>query len=387
MTSRIDTPTRLRNLRERYLAGDLERRQFLGLLGCAATVAGVSSSALLAGMRSAHAAVEQLRFDGWGGIVSEAFRKHAFDPYEQETGIKVVDGTFGSEEEHLTNVRASQGGEYNIHLSSGVTKYKQFTDAGYGVVLNEDNIPNLALVMQALIDPFRKITPDGLSCVPFDYGTSGLAYNKKHISLEDMEREGPNILLATEFKGKIGGYGDWQTRIWYGALQTGQEPNKVEDIDAIWDKVREHRDLVLKYYGSGAELMDLLAKEEVLVCDAWSGRVAGLQEQGHDIGYYDPPGSYAWMEDLFVMKGSPLAETEALLNFMLEPATSIAVAQGQNYPSALDPTKVPMPEDVQALPAFDATGTLSKLTFADPVFWTENDAAWKKQWGRVEKGA
>ncbi len=383
----LDMHSRLQRLRERHIEGDIGRREFLGLLGCAAAAVGVSSTTLLASMRDAEAAVTQLRFDGWGGIVSEAFRKYAFDPYTAKTGIKVVDGTFGSEEEHLTNVRASQAGEYNIHLSSGVTKYKQFTDAGYGVVLNEANIPNLKLVMEALIQPFRRITPQGLSCAPFDYGTSGLAYNTKYISREDMEREGANILLSKEFKGKIGGYGDWQTRVWFGALQSGQDPNDVKDIEAVWAKVREHRGLVRKYFSSGAELMDLLAKEEYLVTDSWSGRIAGLQEQGHPIGYYDPPGAFAWMEDLFVMKGSPLPETEALLNFMLDPATAIAVAQGQNYPPSLDPTKVPMPDDVKALPAFDGTGKLSKLTFANPDFWTAHDADWKKQWGRIEKGA
>ncbi|MDX1424867.1 MAG: extracellular solute-binding protein [Kiloniellales bacterium] len=387
MNEKMDSTKRLERLLERYGNGDIDRRDFVSLLGCAALAAGVSSASLLASTRHAAAQVEQLRFDGWGGIVSEAFRKYAFDPYEEATGIKVIDGTFGSEEEHFTNVRASQEGEYNIHLSSGVVKYKQFTDAGYGVVLDESKIPNLKLVMNSLLEPFRKITPDGLSCVPFDYGTSGLAYNTNYISASDMETEGANILLSQDFKGKIGGYGDWQTRIWYGALQSGQDPNNIEDIDVVWEKIRENRGLILKYFSSGAELMDLLAKEEYIVCDAWSGRIAGLQEQGHPIGYHDPNGSYAWMEDLFVMKGTPLPEAEELLNYMLEPEVSIAVAEGQNYPSSLDPSKVEMPESVRKLPAFDPTGTLSALTFADPDFWTAHDAEWKKMWGRIEKGA
>ena len=387
MTNRTDSSKRLERLLERHGNGDLDRRGFVSLLGCAAIAAGVSSTTLLASARHAFAKVEQLRFDGWGGIVSEAFRKYAFDPYEAATGIKVIDGTFGSEEEHFTNARASQEGEYNIHLSSGVVKYKQFTDAGYGVILDEAKIPNLKLVMNSLLEPFRKITPQGLSCVPFDYGTSGLAYNTKYISAEDMKREGANILLDKEFKGKIGGYADWQTRIWYGALQSGQDPNDIQNIDEVWEKVRENRSLILKYFSSGAELMDLLAKEEYLVCDAWSGRIAGLQEQGHPIGYHDPNGSYAWMEDLFVMKGTSLPEAEELLNYMLEPKVSIAVAEGQNYPPSLDPTRVEMPEAVQKLPAFDPTGTLSALTFADPDYWTSHDAEWKKMWGRVEKGA
>jgi spermidine/putrescine transport system substrate-binding protein len=38
------------------------------------------------------------------------------------------------------------------------------------------------------------------------------------------------------------------TRVWYGALQTGQNPTTVKDIDAVWAKVRESRDLAKKYW-------------------------------------------------------------------------------------------------------------------------------------------
>ena len=120
--------------------------------------------------------------------------------------------------------------------------------------------------------------------------------------------------------------------------------------------------------------------------DAWSGRVASLQQQGHPIAFMDPPSSYAWMEDLFVMQGSPLPETEALLNFMLAPEVAIAVAEGQNYPPSLDPSKVEMTEKVKGLPAFDPSGKLASLTFGDPAFWTAHDAEWKKAWGRIVKG-
>ena len=248
---KVDSSIRYQRLLERFGNGDLSRRQFLGLLGCAGVVAGVHNPTLFGWVREARAAVSQLRFDGWGGTVSEALRKGAFDPYTDATGITVVDGTFGSEEEHLTNVRAAQPGEYNIHLSSGLTKYKQFIDAGLGVKLNEDNIPNLKLVMTAMIEPFRKVSPDGLSAVPFDYGTTGIAYNTKHISEDEAKEQGANLLLREDLKGKISGYNDWQTRAWYGALQSGQDPNNITDIDAAWDKARANRDLVLKYGQAG----------------------------------------------------------------------------------------------------------------------------------------
>jgi spermidine/putrescine transport system substrate-binding protein len=105
--------------------------------------------------------------------------------------------------------------------------------------------------------------------------------------------------------------------------------------------VRKHRDLALKYWASGAELMSLLAEEEIHVTEGLvRPYLCALQEQGHDIGYYDPPNGFGWQECLFVLRGSPMSACEELLNFMLDKETSIAVAEGQSYPPALDPTKV-----------------------------------------------
>jgi len=236
-----------------------------------------------------------------------------------------------------------------------------------------------------MIDPFLKITPK-LSGVPYDYGTTGIAYNTTVISEAEAKEKGAALLFDPKYKGKIGGYGDMATRVWYAALATGQNPNDIKDIDAVWAKVRENRDLVKKYWSSGAELMDLLAKGEIVVTDAWSGRVAALQQQGSPIGYLDPAGSYAWMEDMLILKGSPMAECEELVNFMLDPATAIAVAEGQNYPPSLDPMKVKLTEKIAKMPAFDPTGTMKSLTFADPNYWASNLDAWTKQWDRISKG-
>jgi spermidine/putrescine transport system substrate-binding protein len=244
----------------------------------------------------------------------------------------------------------------------------------------------MANVMTAMIEPFRKMTPK-LSGVPYDYGTTGIAYNTKVISEAEAKEKGVNLLIDKKYAGKIGGYQEMNTRVWYGALQSGQSPNDIKDIEAVWAKVREARDMTKKYWGSGAELMDLLSKEEIVVTDAWSGRIAALQQQGHPIGYLDPKGSYAWMEDMLILKGSPMAECEQLCNFMLDPATAIAVAEGQNYPPSLDPNKVKLTDKIAALPAFDPTGTMKALTFADPIYWAKNADAWQKQWDRISKGA
>lgn len=380
----MDNSKRYNRLLERYKNGDLDRRTFLGLIGAAGLAYGVVSP--FSRYAVAAAKPEQVRFDGWGGVVSEAFRKHAFTPYEEKTGIKVVDGTFGGGDEYLSRVKAGQPGEYNLAHLSGVFDYARYHGLGLTTTLNEANIPNLKYVIPKLIDVFRKVTDGKLSCVPYDYGTTGMAYNRKHISDDEAMEKGAKLLIDEKYKGKIGGWGDWRTRIWYASLQTDQDPNGATDMDAVWDAIRTHRDLSLKYWGSGAELMSLLAEEEIYTTEGWSGRIFALREQGHDIGYMDPPNGYGWQECIFVIKGSPLEACEELLNFMLEPATSIAVAEGQNYPPALDPKKVDLGDKIPTLPAFDPTGTLDNLTFADPEYWNGNEQEWSKKFGRIQKG-
>lgn len=373
---------RLERLMARYQDGSIDRRTFLGLTAAAAASMGVMTR----WSGAALAAVTEVRFDGWGGVVQEAIDKYAFQPFTKATGMKVVQGTFGDENEIITKIKTANPGDFQIVHSSGVEYYKKYVDGGWTSEINEANIPNLANVMTAMIEPFRKMTPK-LSCVPYDYGTTGIAYNKKVISDDEAKEKGAKLLIDPKYSGKIGGYNEMITRVWYAALQTDQNPNDIKDMDAVWAKVRESRDNIKKYWGSGAELMDLLSKEEIVVTDAWSGRIAALQQQGQPIGYLDPKGSYAWMEDMLILKGSPMAECEQLCNFMLEPATAIAVAEGQNYPPSLDPRKVKLTAKIEALPAFDPTGTMKALTFADPIYWAKNADAWQKQWDRISKGA
>ena len=88
-----------------------------------------------------------------------------------------------------------------------------------------------------------------------------------------------------------------------------------------------------------------------------------------------------------MLKGTDLNVAQKLLNFMLAPDCAIAVAENQKYPSSLDPTKVPMPEAVKKLPAFDPTGKLEGYLFADPEYWNGHQLDWAEKWDRIKAGA
>ena len=142
-------------LLEAYGNGDVSRRDMMRLLTVAAAAVGVVGGPFGKLTREALAAVEQVRFDGWGGIVSEAFHNFAFPPFTEKTGIKVVEGEFGDTDEFLTQVKAAQPGEYNIFLVSGVYDYARFNKAQFGAFINEANIPNLAKILPATLEAFR----------------------------------------------------------------------------------------------------------------------------------------------------------------------------------------------------------------------------------------
>ena len=367
--------------------GDVSRRQLMAFLGVAAAAVGVTGGPFKGLTREALAAVEQVRFDGWGGIVSEAFHNFAFPPFTEKTGIKVVEGEFGDTDEFLTLVKAAQPGEYNIFLVSGVYDYARFNKAGFGSWINEANIPNLANVLPATIDAFKRETDGKISAVPFDYGTTGIAYNRKYIS-DDEAKQGAKLLWDEKYKGKMAMYDGWQTRAWMASIVTGQDPQGATDTAAMWEACRKQRELVVKYWGSGQEFIDLMSKEEVILSDGWSGRVAALREAGHDIGFIDTANAgFAWLEGLMVLAGSPMAECEQLLNFCIDTKVSIAIAEGQNYPPSLDPNKVELTDKVKALPGFDPTGKFENFIWEEASYWTKNQDAFKKEWERISKGA
>ncbi|MCP4687956.1 MAG: extracellular solute-binding protein [Desulfobacterales bacterium] len=372
---------------ERYRAGDVSRRDFLRYLGLAGAAVGLMGGPF--GMVREALAAQSIRFDGWGGTVSEAFSKYAFEPFTKSTGIKVVEGEFGNADSYLTRVKASfpPGGEFNLAHLSGVFDYKRYVDLGFDVALDESKIPNLKTVMPSIMEPYRAITGGKLSAVPYDYGLTTIAYNTKYISDEKAKKLGAALLWDKELKGKLGSWTDWRTNIWYAALKTGQNPNNIKDIDAVWAALKEQRGLIKKYWASGAEQMSLLANEEVYASIVWSGRVKTLQNQGHKtLKLLIPDGAFSWQECIFVMKGSDLAIAQKLLNFMLEPECAFAVAEGQSYPPSLNPKVVDFPESVKSLPGFDPTGTLKGYLFADPGYWNGKQIEWTEKWDRIMAG-
>src|SRR6185369_9145120 len=202
-TMKFGDDKKYERLLEAFESGDIDRRSLLHIIGGMAAAVGVVGLPLAGYSRQALAAgVDKVRFDGWGGIVSEAFHNN-FPDFTTKTGLKVVEGEFDDTDEFLSLVKAAQPGDYNIFLVSGVYDYARFCKAGFGDFINEANIPNLANVLPATLEAFKAESGGKLAAVPFDYGVTGLAYNRKYISDDEAKAAGVKLQFDPKYKGKM----------------------------------------------------------------------------------------------------------------------------------------------------------------------------------------
>ncbi|MFP4284708.1 MAG: twin-arginine translocation signal domain-containing protein, partial [Desulfovermiculus sp.] len=123
--------------REDYKNGNCSRRDFLKVVTIAGAAVGLVGGPFTWARRAM--AADSIRFDSWGGTTSDAFRKHAFEPFEKKTGIEVREGEFGDMDTYLTRVKASYppGGEFNLAHLSAVFDYARYVGLGFDSVIDE----------------------------------------------------------------------------------------------------------------------------------------------------------------------------------------------------------------------------------------------------------
>ena len=172
------------------------------------------------------------------------------------------------------------------------------------------------------------------------------------------------------------------------ALHTGQSPNNMTDLKGIWDALREQRELVKKYWSSGAELMSLLANEEIYATVALV-RTGGRSPAGRPSHRVSVAQGHLFLDGIFVRaQGNRSGSRAKTARFHAGTRSLHRRGRGdQNYPPSLDPQKVQLTEKIKKMPAFDPTGKLEGYLFAEPGYWNSHQVEWTEKWDRIKAGA
>jgi spermidine/putrescine transport system substrate-binding protein len=198
----------------------------------------------------------------------------------------VIQGSYANPDAMLAQIQAEGYDHYNFFTAAQEITPIQIARRGWNAELDEKKIPRLKDLIPYVVERNKTHGKGKLLSVPYYLSGGAIAYNTKTIDRAEIEAKGFGILLDTKYKGNMSGFDNWQYRIYYAALQSGQDHNDIKDFDAIWDKVRASKRQVLKYFTSGAEQDALLTSGNVVLTDAWFLSIYNLMKQGQPIDFW-----------------------------------------------------------------------------------------------------
>lgn len=246
----------------------------------AAAAGGAALLPLPAYAKSLTGSGEVVVYDG-GGSWGDAKRIAYFEPFEAETGIKVI-AEPRTEDGAIRASIIAGAPRYDVGILSGGSSPSFARD---GLLLPID----YSYFEQADIDGFEAVQPAAFS-VPHIIYSLLLAHDPAAFP-NGGPQSWADMWDVTKFPGgRALGPGTWGSdaaTFEAALLADGVAPADLYPLD--WERAFKSLDRikpnVVKFWNSGAEGPQLLIDKQVTVSSAWNGRISAAQEQGADIGF------------------------------------------------------------------------------------------------------
>lgn len=350
------------------MASSLTRRDFLK----AAVLAPLAPSLLAACRRADHGRV--VNFFNWSNYIG----KDTLPDFTKETGVQVRYDLFADEEEMFAKIRAGARG-YDLivvgdYLLPRFRSLNLIDPVPPGVLKNQGNLS--ARFRRTAFDPDE-------TAVPYLWGTTGIAYNKKALkkpptSWWDLwdERYKDRVSMLDNVRDCIA--------LAMQLLKIPQSTRDPEDFKKIRELLVKQKPLV-KQYSSSSYLNNLVAGEIDLAM-TWSGDLFQAAKDNPDLDYCLPKeGTYMWVDCLALMRGSRhRQDTLMLVDYLLSPKVA---ADNANFVRYATPNEKALPfvdpvlrKDKRVYPDAKAMEKISLHHVLDP----EQSELWNSTWADVK---
>lgn len=230
---------------------------------------------------------------------SEYIDPDIFAQFEAETGIRVVEDIFGSNEDLLAKLQGGATG-YDVYVPSDYMVEIMIELDLLGELDHSRVEETLSYLDPAFINP--PFDPDLGYCLPYFWGTTGIGFN-----WEDWD-EAPNSWaylfdpeLAQEFAGKISFLDDMREVFGAALIYLGYSNGTTNEAE-----LAEARDLVLGvkeylYSFDSEAYSDLMLTGETRMSMGWSGDIFAVQVEDENIDYIIPKeGATMWVDNLCI---------------------------------------------------------------------------------------
>jgi len=235
-----------------------------------------------------------LNFYNW----SEYIEPEIFTLFEEETGIRVVEDTFGSNEDLLGKLQGGATG-YDVIVPSDYM-VTTMIELGLLAELDHSKLENFDNLDPSFTDP--PYDPGLAHCIPYFWGTTGIGFNwndwdEAPASWEYLY----NPENAAEFEGRISMLDDMREVLGSALIYLGYSPNTTDEAE-----LEEAKQVVLaiKPYIAAFDsdtYEDNMLTGDVALALGWSGDIFTAQVEDENIDYVIPEeGAVKWTDNLCI---------------------------------------------------------------------------------------
>ena len=265
----------------------------------------------------------------WAGYISDEM----LAAFEKATGIKPVYTPYGTNDELLNQMRASNGAGYDI-IWPAVDRVPNYVEFGLLKEIDDSKVewdrvlPSAAKSSETL----GAVVGGKRYQVPTDWGTEALAFDKADMPLEYGTASYADI-WKPEAAGKAtvrGHSGLVGLALWLEA--EGKLPHAFLDsykdeavmranFDVILAEAIARKGNIIQFWSNENEAQGAFRTNGAKVGQTWDSSVASLQKEGAAVGFIAPKeGALAWMEGISIPAGATnLDQAYAFLNWILTP--------------------------------------------------------------------
>ena len=241
---------------------------------------------------------QTLHLYNWGEYTGE----NIIQDFEEKTGAKVIMDIFDSNEQMY--IKVANGESYDILFPS---------DYMIERMIGEDLL--MPLDQSKIKDALKQLDPSTLNLdydpgnkysVPYFYGTVGIVYDKRKVSLEDLERDGWRIFLNEKYKGDIYLYDSERDSFMMALKSLGYSMNteNEEELQLAYQWLCQCVQTMEPEIVTD-EIIDNMANARKALGLIYSGDATYVISENENMGYYCPSeGTNRWNDAMVIPKNA-----------------------------------------------------------------------------------
>lgn len=353
----------------------ITRRQVLKAAGAAGAIAIASPSII----RFAHAASDQVVISSWGGTFQDALRKTFFEPFTKETGIKVVELTYGGQ--GLARLKAQmEAGRVEVDLLDGPPFWPAI-GSGTGLLQKID--------LSGIADPSAHIQ-GALGEFGYGYGATswGITYSTKTFS-KGEPRSWREFWDTERLRGRRAFFGPLVARhVEYALMADGTPAAQVNPldehkVDRAFAKLEQIKNQIAVWYQTTAQMEGLLINGEVDVGELPSTRAHSLASQGVPVQFEYNEAVMNLLVWVLAKDAPNKSNAELFLRFCSRADRQAEIArtnfQGPTNTKALESIR----EDTLLRQLSTYPDNLRKQAVLDSTWWAANLSKLTPRWNQL----